>query len=61
MPYGRDCEDVPRHGTLPSYKGPRMRGVKELHPSNPLFKDTISYSRYRLRKVSQETSYELST
>ena len=60
-PYGRDWDDVSHHRTLPSCKGPRMRGMKELHPSNPLFKDALSYRRYRLRNVSQETSYELST
>ena len=38
-----------------------MRGMKELHPSNPLFKDALSCRPYRLRNVSQDTSHELST
>ena len=35
--------------------------MKELHATNPLFKDALSYRWYRLRNVSQETSSELST
>ena len=38
-----------------------MHGMKELHPGNSLFKDALSYRRYRLRNGSQETRYQLST
>lgn len=49
------------HSSLPGYRGPRKRGLLELKPSNPLFRDALSYRRYRLRNVSQDTSYELAT
>lgn len=57
-----DSDEAPRRRSKP-WKGPKQAGLKELKPSDPRFKEVLSYRRYRLRntdgkrgtKVSKQT------